>query len=200
MEPDSKTDLAGRRMLVVMAEGSLAGAIARVAGARGAEVQWIDTTELGWEESLDAREKAVDVLVHLGPPPSERAPMAALRPILREMAERGFGRVVSLAFHSGRPGETERAAALRNELVQACSELWGPGLDLVANRVLLDRVEGLEGREDAGRAQRSAPVDRAATLEEVAEAVTFLASPRAGYLAGITTPLIGGRGLGLTSA
>jgi len=53
------------------------------------------------------------------------------------------------------------------------------------------------GAERVGQLQGMVPLGRAATAEEIAAAVGFLASEGAGYITGAVLPVDGGMGMGL---
>jgi NAD(P)-dependent dehydrogenase (short-subunit alcohol dehydrogenase family) len=142
------------------------------------------------------------------------APLRAMRAAIPPMAERGWGRVVNVCSSAGkRPSgltpeySVAKAAELslsrvfadryakQGVLVNAVcpgptkSELWmGEGglLDQSAARGRQGRAEALE----AAAAQR--PIGRFAEVREIADAIVFLCSERASYVAGAAWSVDGG--------
>ena len=141
------------------------------------------------------------------------APMRAMRAVAPRMAERGWGRIVNVASSAAkRPSanmpeySVAKAAELslsrlfadryagRGVLVNAvcpgptASELW------MADGGLLDqsRAEGQDREEALDAAAAKRPIGRLAEVGEVAAAIVFLCSERAGYVAGSAWSVDGG--------
>src|SRR6266536_1928028 len=142
-------------------------------------------------------------------------PLRAMRAAIPPMAERGWGRIVNVCSSAGKrpsaqmPDYSGAKAAERSlsrlfadryakqgVLVNAVcpgptkSELWmGPG-------GLLDQlreIEGLESREEALQAAGAGrPIERLAEVREIADAIVFLCSERASYVAGAAWSVDGG--------
>jgi len=143
------------------------------------------------------------------------APMRAMRAALPAMAERGWGRVVNVCSSAGKRPTTgtpeysvAKAAELslsrvfadvyakRGVLVNAIcpgpvkTELWmSPG-------GLLDQAMetgGHDSREEAVEAVGAGrPIGRLAEIDEIADAIVFLCSERASYVAGAAWSVDGG--------
>jgi len=141
-------------------------------------------------------------------------PMRLMRAAAPRMAEGGWGRIVNVASSSGkRPSRTNMAYSVtkaaqlslsrafadlyvdRGVLVNAVapgpveSELW------MAEGGIADQLAKLRGvsREEALATQRSrVPIQRYATVDEIAAVVTFLCSERASYVAGAAWSADGG--------
>jgi enoyl-[acyl-carrier-protein] reductase (NADH) len=212
MTCDEQEELSGRVALIAMAEEALARALERVLESRGARVIRIDTSEADWHELAGAVQDPVDILVHY--PVSAVTgdsgldgllhDLAAVRPIWRGMVERGSGRVIHLtSLAAERDPETGAAALLSNRVVTSETQamaLADSASGVTFNCIALGAIEGLDGGAPPSRVaevERQTPLRRAGTLEEVAEAVVFLASPGAGFITGVTLPVCGGLGLGL---
>jgi 3-oxoacyl-[acyl-carrier protein] reductase len=143
------------------------------------------------------------------------APMRAMRSAIPGMVERGWGRVVNVCSSAGkRPtvGTPEYSVAKAAELSlsrlfseayakhgvlvnavcpgPAKSELW------MAPGGVLDQTvgtAGFESREEALKAIGAArPIGRFAEVSEIADAIVFLCSERASYVAGAAWSVDGG--------
>lgn len=109
--------------------------------------------------------------------------------------------VSSVVAYLGSPGQVNYAASKAALIGMARSitrELGGR--NITANVVTPGPVDtdmlGALGEEGAARLISMVPLQRAATPEEVAAAITFLASPEAGYISGAVLPVDGGMAMG----
>ena len=119
------------------------------------------------------------------------------QPLLPAMQLHKFGRIVSMASVSGLkglPGQTNYSAA-KGGIIAATKAL----AQEVARRsitvnavapgfIKTDMTEGL----DEAALKKTIPAQRFGTPEEVADLVTFLVSPRAGYITGEVISINGG--------
>lgn len=175
----------------------------RKAGGTALELP-ADVAAPSWLRLLD---RPVDVVVHHaadlagharleGHPEGEvdaALPVAArlLDHVLPGMRERGFGRIVLLGPPATGLSGLVRTRALEGAPSGVTVNLLELGLvdtERVHERVDPRTIEGIVART---------PVGRLGTPAEIAEAVAFLASPRASYLTGVVLPVNGGLGLGL---
>lgn len=125
---------------------------------------------------------------------------------LTGMRERGFGRLVYLGSRAGTRGAKRQAvyAATKAALVgwMRSVALEGARDGVTANLLELglfdtERVAEAVGDDVRQRIIEATPVGRLGRPEEAAEAVRFLASPRASYITGAVLPVAGGLGRGL---
>jgi NAD(P)-dependent dehydrogenase (short-subunit alcohol dehydrogenase family) len=117
---------------------------------------------------------------------------------------RGGGRMIfmsSVVALFGGPGQANYGASKAGLIGLARSitrELGAKGItaNVVApGPVATDMLDAL-GEEGAAKLTELVPLKRAASPEEVAAAVTFLASPEAAYISGVVLPVDGGMGMG----
>ena len=143
------------------------------------------------------------------------APMRAMRAAVPSMAERGWGRVVNVASTAGkRPSAAMPEYSVAKSAELCLSRLFADryaGDGVLVNAVcpgpveaelwmaeggLLDQsmeLSDAESREEAlAAAGAKRPIGRLATAEEIASAIVFLCSERAGYVAGAAWSVDGG--------
>lgn len=154
-----------------------------------------DTAEPSIEKDLAAWQRVMDVNV--------RGVFACCRRVGREMLAAGGGRVVNIASVfgmagvGGRPAYAPSKAAVIN-LTQTLAVEWG-GAGIRVNAVAPGFVvtplfEAFAERSgyDLGRLERRVPAGRLARPDDVARAVTYLVSPEADYVNGVTLAVDGG--------
>jgi len=119
----------------------------------------------------------------------------------REMAKRGYGRIVSMSSIAGlmAPPEAAHYAAAKAGIIGLTRSM---AMDLAASGITANAIapgpvltEMLrEIWDEAGLKERGehVPVRRLATVDEIARAVLFLASPNSGYITGVVIPVDGG--------
>ena len=122
------------------------------------------------------------------------------------MTERGYGRIVNIGSDAGRVGSslesvyagTKGAVIAFTKTIAREAARDGVTANVVCpgptRTPLLDGI--VEGREDAEKViasmTRAVPMKRLAEPEEIAHAVAFLASERAGFITGQTLSVSGG--------
>src|SRR5436309_1868220 len=112
-------------------------------------------------------------------------------------AGRGIGRAIAICL--AREGADVTLADLSEEGLAATAEaVAGQGVSAIAPGPIdsARRMESLTPAERAAAGRRF-PLGRIGRPEDIAEAVAFLASDRAGYITGITLPVTGGAELRL---
>jgi NAD(P)-dependent dehydrogenase (short-subunit alcohol dehydrogenase family) len=122
----------------------------------------------------------------------------------KHMMKARIGRMVfvsSIVAGMGGPGQANYAASKAGLIGLARSitrELGGRGItaNVVAPGPIETDMLGAIGDEATARLVGLVPAGRAGTPEEVADAVTFLASPNSGYISGVVLPVDGGASMG----
>ncbi|KAB0676445.1 SDR family NAD(P)-dependent oxidoreductase [Aureimonas leprariae] len=196
--------------LVGQAEG-LAGPVEILvnnAGGSGATEDWTTTRLETWASGYD------------------RNTLAAVRVITRVlpgMREAGWGRIVNISSlaawlpPAGRPDYSAAKAAMAAMGASLAKAVAGEGITVNTVSPGTIRSERLEAAFRKTATDRGLPVDapweeveraalpmfaavpmgRVGTLEEIADAIAFLASPRAGYITGMDLRIDGGAWPGL---
>jgi 2-hydroxycyclohexanecarboxyl-CoA dehydrogenase len=152
---------------------------------------FVDTDEAFWERVLDVNFKGALRMTHA---------------LLPGMTERGFGRIVSIGSDAGRVGSSLESVysgakgAVIAFMKTIAREAARDGV--TANTVcpgptdtpmLAEIVAAAEDAERViGAMTRAVPMRRLAAPEEIAAAVAFFASERAGYITGQTLSVSGG--------
>jgi len=128
-----------------------------------------------------------------------RAPFFLVAAIAPGMAARGHGSIVSLSSMAGGVGLVGGAAyGATKASLEAMTRAWAA--EYSASGVRVNAIApgpvytpSPSGSEFITALGETTPMHRAAQPEEIAEAVTFLASPRASYITGTTVAADGGR-------
>jgi 3-oxoacyl-[acyl-carrier protein] reductase len=140
------------------------------------------------------------------------APLRAMRAAIPAMAERGWGRVVNVSSTSGkRPSTTSAEYSVAKAAELSLSRVFADAYareGVLVNAVcpgptksgmwmeeggILDQTRGAASREEGlAKAGAGRPIGRLADVEEIADAIVFLCSERASYVAGAAWSVDGG--------
>lgn len=188
--PMDVTDAAGVRAAVARAVETL-GAPDVLVNAAGWDqlTRFLDTDEDFWDKVIAINYRGV---------------LATCRAVVPLMVERGSGSVVNISSEAGRSGSSgevvysgAKAAVIAFSKALA-REVAGAGVRVNVVTPGLTETPFLQKNYDEGHGKlmdaivRATPLRRAGQPEEVAEAVMFLASDRAGFTTGDTFSVSGG--------
>lgn len=133
----------------------------------------------------------------------------ASRAVLPGMLERRFGRIVNLGSKAGRFGSLIAGAnyaaakgAIASMTRQMAMEFGPQGITVncvCPGVVMTERTQGLWAQrrteQERARVLQEIPLRRHCEVEDVAAAITFLASDDAAYITGVTLDLNGGQAM-----
>jgi len=133
------------------------------------------------------------------------ATFRVLRRSLKKMIRQRSGRIVvvsSIGAFMGLPGQANYAASKAGLVGMAramAREVASRGItiNVVAPGLIETDMTTVLGEGRLAEVEAQVPIGRLGRPEEVAEAVTFLASPGAGYITGAVLAIDGGLGMGL---
>ena len=118
------------------------------------------------------------------------------------MVQRGYGRFVSLTSMAARsgvnPNPPHYTAAKGGMLAltrQAARDLGPHGItvnNVAPANVQTPRTKAIRSADRIAHIQKTTPVGRLSEPQEIADAIVFLASPRASYITGVTLDVNGG--------
>lgn len=121
--------------------------------------------------------------------------------LVRSMAAKGSGSIVNVTSVAGLSGMAVASAyGATKAAVDSLTRAWavefassGVRVNAVApGHIRTDNVVAMIGEEPFDELGKKVPMRRLGTPREAAEAIVFLASPRAGYITGVTLPADGG--------
>jgi acetoacetyl-CoA reductase/3-oxoacyl-[acyl-carrier protein] reductase len=130
-----------------------------------------------------------------------RGPFICCQEVLPEMIKKGWGRIINITSIGGQWGGFNQAHYASSKaglisLTRSLAKIYSCH-GITANAVSPGLVEtDMSSREIKSKSGsekiRNLPIGRTATVEEIAQVVTFLASDKASYITGQTTNVNGG--------
>lgn len=201
MGTQERQELTGARALVIVQDQGLAQAIKAQLSSQGASVELAPFPTAESDESSPYSGAVVDVLV-VGPPSAQgcRQLFEVFGGVVQSMGERGSGRVVLLSSASAsKDSKVGLEARWLRQAVIGLVRHWAEEFSKQGVTVNgIDLVQTSSADDESRRVlHETIPLGREITPREVASAVSFLASPRGGYITGVQLPVNGGAGLAL---
>ena len=187
--------------LDVTDSSSVSEAVARVEESLGPIDVLVNNA--GWDEAkpfLETDEPFWDRVIDI----NFKGGLRVTRAVLPGMVERGWGRVVNIGSDAGRVGSSMESVysgakggmiaftkTIAREVARSgvTANVVCPGPTRTA---FLDRIAGEGGERLVESLTRAVPMRRLGEPEDVAAAVAFLASDKAGYITGQTLSVSGG--------
>ncbi|OPG13269.1 SDR family NAD(P)-dependent oxidoreductase [Microbispora sp. GKU 823] len=191
-------EAAGGRAVFVAADLADLGSVRRLAGAAG-EVDVLVNNAGAFpfaptlEQGLDAFATLMDTNV--------RGTYFLTAALVRAMVAKGAGSIVNVGSIAALSGMAAASAyGGTKAAIEAFTRAWavefaGSGVRVNAvapGHVRTDNVVDMIGEEAFEELGRKVPMRRLGSAREIAEAIVFLASPRAGYITGVTLAADGG--------
>jgi 2-hydroxycyclohexanecarboxyl-CoA dehydrogenase len=187
--------------LDVTDSSSVAGAVKRAEAELGPIEILVNNA--GWDELrpfLETDEEFWDRVMEI----NFKGCLRMTRAVLPGMLERGFGRIVTIGSDAGRVGSSLESvyAGAKGGVIAFTKTIAREAArsGVTANTVcpgptrtpLLEGMTETGGEKLIGSLERAVPMRRLGEPEDVAAAVAFLASERAGYITGQTLSVSGG--------
>jgi 2-hydroxycyclohexanecarboxyl-CoA dehydrogenase len=202
----AEVERSGTRALAVRLDvtdaASVAAALERVSDALGPVEVLVNNA--GWDEMrpfVETDEAFWDRVIEI----NFKGCLRLTRAALPGMVERGWGRIVNIGSDAGRVGSSgesvyagAKAAVIAfTKTIARESAQAGVTANVVApgptrTPMLASMSEGEKGERLVAALERAVPMRRLGEPEDVAAAVAFLASDRAGYITGQTLSVSGG--------
>jgi 2-hydroxycyclohexanecarboxyl-CoA dehydrogenase len=191
----------GRALPVELDVTSSESVIAGVAAASG-ELGPIDiaVSGAGWDEMhpfLETDEEFWDRVIEI----NFKGCLRVTRAVLPGMVERGFGRVVNISSDAGRVGSSLEAVysgakggviAFTKTIAREVARSGVTANAVCPGPTRTPMLEGMAEPKVVEALERAVPMRRLGEPEDIAAAVAFLASDRAGFITGQTLSVSGG--------
>jgi 2-hydroxycyclohexanecarboxyl-CoA dehydrogenase len=206
-ETAAAVGVAGSRGLAVGLDVTDAGTVAAALERTTAELGPVEilVNNAGWDELrpfLETEEPFWDRVIDV----NFKGCLRVTRAVLPGMVERHFGRIVSIGSDAGRVGSSLESvySGAKGAVVaftkSIAREVARSGVTVNAvcpGPTRTPLLEGMAGDEERGARliaslERAVPMRRLGEPEDVAAAVAFLASDRAGFITGQTLSVSGG--------
>jgi len=181
----------------ILAEhGAIHVLVNNIGGSLHTPFHFLEQSEHDWQRVMDVNVTAC---------------VRATRAVLPSMIKTNYGRVINMGSKAGRFGSLFAGAnyvaakgAMQAFTLQIAQEFGPQGITCNAvcpGAILTPRVEKLlNQRQTAEQRQQvlqSIPVRRHGAVEDIAAAVTFLASPEAGFITGVMLDVNGGQAMSI---
>lgn len=182
--------------LLVEKYGKIDVLVNNIGGSLHTPFRFLDQTDEHWQVVMDVNVTAC---------------VRTTRAVLPHMVKAGYGRIINMGSKAGRYGSLFAGAnyaaskgAMQATTLQIAQEFGPYGItcnSVCPGAIMTSRVQGLlaerQTPEERKQVVQSIPVRRHGEVEDVAAAISYLASEEAGFVTGVALDVNGGQSMSI---